>query len=210
MFYPGRLPPHPTDSSVHHSHFSRKNTFSFAPRTPALDHRPPLALVQPQEPCSYSGCSWKEATGPQATQNNATSASSAEPWLRTATERLAGTPSAERRSTTRRRRSSGPAHHCGPAPNLASSMLGKFNFETPLRTPIEPRPQREPRPSSRSHAPKAPELQNLTHFSPVFRVAADTGSLGFKGKRILNAVSVPFGKESQLERSLLYVKLVAR
>lgn len=72
-------------SSVHHSHFSLKNTFSFAPRTPALDHRPPLALVQPQEPCSYSGCSWREATGPQATQTNATSASSAEPWLRTAT-----------------------------------------------------------------------------------------------------------------------------
>lgn len=95
--YPGRLISHRTEPPLYTTPISpaRADTFSFAPlqpclssaRNPTLDHRPPLALVQPQEPCSYSECSWREAAEPQATRTSSTSASSEEPWLRRATSR---------------------------------------------------------------------------------------------------------------------------
>ncbi|MEJ1288689.1 hypothetical protein NN561_019723 [Cricetulus griseus] len=198
----------------------QEQTASASPlASPASAPRRPLLLTtglpspwcSPQEPCSYSGCSWREAAGPPAARTSATSASSEEPWLRTATsgregsQRLRG---AERGRTLRRGRASGLAHHWGP-PQTSPPAHQESSASTPDSERAPP-PERTTPPAPEAPPPEHANFKNLTNFFPVFLVATDTGSRGFAETRIPNAVSVALREGSQLERSLFYVNLVAR
>lgn len=164
-------------------------------------------------PCSYSGCSRREAAGPDATPSRATSASNAEPWLGRATSRRTGSRRRPALSTGRDqlRADSGPAPYPAPPlrghapyaatpPTPAFRAPGTRRVEATPPSPRESRPPREARPRIHPLIADGPppglrSRQDLINVSPTQS----------SGERISIAVAIPPEGASQLRRSLLFL-----